>query len=108
MTEKWKTNPADVAAVLGPCIGVCCYKVDEERAGIFKKDFGVESVKKEKDSFYLDLKLANIKLLKEAGVQNIAICENCTFCDNNLGSFRREGGKFTRMAACIQTLFMVS
>jgi YfiH family protein len=101
LTEKWKTNSADVAAVLGPCIGACCYKVDKERASVFEKDFGAESVRKDGGSFFLDLKLANIKLLKEAGVRNIAVCENCTFCDERLGSFRREGEKFTRMAAVL-------
>ena len=44
--ERYGTNTCDIAAVLGPCIDTCCYKVDEERASIFEKDFGEESVKK--------------------------------------------------------------
>jgi YfiH family protein len=101
MRERYGTNPCDAAAVLGPCIGPCCYRVDEERAGVFKKDFGGESVREDGGGYYLDLKAANIKLLKDAGVKNIAVCGECTFCDERLGSFRREGERFTHMAALV-------
>ena len=103
MKEKFVTNPCDIAAVLGPCIGCCCYKVDAERADFFKKEFGIESVRKSNEDFFLDLKAANIKLLKDIGVNNIAVCNNCTFCDERLGSFRREGAQFTHMVAMIYT-----
>jgi len=100
MRERYGTEPCDIAAVLGPCIDSCCYKVDKERAEIFKKDFGSESVR-EDGGYFLDLKAANIKLLKDAGVENIAVCKECTFCDEKFGSFRREGEKFTHMAAFV-------
>ena len=99
MKKNWGTKPCDVAAVLGPCIGSCCYNVDEERAFYFKNEFGSDSVREHDNKYYLDLKTANITLLKEAGVKNISVCEDCTFTDKRLGSFRREGEKFTRMAA---------
>jgi len=101
MRERYGTNPCDTAAVLGPCIASCCYKVDDERALVFKKDFGAQSVREADGGYFLDLKAANIKLLKDAGVKNIAVCEECTFCDERLGSFRREGERFTRMAALV-------
>jgi YfiH family protein len=99
MREKYGTNPVDIAAVLGPCIASCCYRVDEQRALIFEKDFGAESVRKTDNGHFLDLKRANISLLKNAGVKNIAVCSECTFCDERLGSFRREGSSYTHMAA---------
>ena len=109
MGENWGTKAGDVAAVLGPCIGACCYKVDVERAAVFEKEFGAESVRKScqesvlnsAKEFYLDLKAANIKLLSNAGVRNISVCTDCTFTDERLGSFRRQGEQYTRMVALI-------
>jgi YfiH family protein len=99
MRERLGTNGNDIAAIMGPCIGACCYKVDEQRAAFFEKEFGKESVRKTGESFFLDLKKANIAVLENAGVSNIAVCKNCTFCDKRLGSFRREGKQFTHMIA---------
>jgi len=105
MKANWGTKADDVAAVLGPCIGVCCYNVDAERAAIFKNEFGAESVlcsgRESGGDYFLDLKAANIRLLSEAGVRNIAVCTDCTFTDERLGSFRRQGADYTRMAALI-------
>jgi YfiH family protein len=132
MSELYRSRPEAVAAALGPCISACCYKVDPERAGAFEKEFGgnlpgleagVEAADVEagldpaaaylgpvirheetKDGpvWYLDMKAANVRLLAGAGVRNIAVCEDCTFTDDRLGSFRREGlrnGSYTRMLA---------
>ncbi|MDR2951810.1 MAG: peptidoglycan editing factor PgeF [Treponema sp.] len=99
LRERWGTEPKDVAAVLGPCIGPCCYQIDAQRAALFEKEFGADSVRESNGVFFLDLKAANIKILSGAGVQNIAVCKACTFTDERLGSFRREGQGYTRMAA---------
>jgi len=103
MRENWRTRPQAIAAVLGPCIDSCCYKVDADRAAAFEKEFGAESVRKTHEGdCYLDLKAANIRLLDSAGVRNIAVCNDCTFTDERLGSFRREGAQnYTRMAALV-------
>jgi YfiH family protein len=112
------TRAEAVAAVLGPCICSCCYRVDEQRALAFEKEFGAvaSAVTFEQEGpppvtrreegpdgrhWYLDLKAANIRLLAGAGVRNIAVCGDCTFTDTRLGSFRREGPNFTHMAAMI-------
>jgi YfiH family protein len=99
MAELWGTAPEAIAALLGPCIHPCCYPVDEERAKAFEAEFGVESVRRRDGPPALDLQAANIRLLGDAGVRNIAYCEDCTFTDERLGSFRREGPNFTRMTA---------
>jgi YfiH family protein len=115
MKEKWGTSPGAVAAVLGPCIKSCCYKVDEERAKTFTAEFGnissnsnnplgpavIEKNGKTGKEFFLDLQAANIALLSEAEVRDISVCNNCTFTDERLGSFRREGAGYTRMAALL-------
>ncbi|GHV25952.1 hypothetical protein AGMMS4952_04970 [Spirochaetia bacterium] len=111
MAERWKTRPETVAALLGPCIHPCCYQVDEERAALFEAEFGgadgenpdeyvLGPVVKRNGKPALDLQAANARLLANAGVRNIAYCENCTFTDERLGSFRREGPTaYTRMIA---------
>jgi YfiH family protein len=100
------TRPDMVAAVLGPCIRGCCYRVDEQRAHDFEKEFGGSAgplgnvVLRGDDGPYLSLQAANVRLLANAGVRHIAVCENCTYTDERLGSFRREGPeRYTRMAA---------
>jgi YfiH family protein len=110
MTETG-TRPEAVAALLGPCIRPCCYRVDEERAAAFEAEFGAAAagdaaayplgppVRREGGQPALDLQAANARLLAQAGVRNIAYCENCTFTDLRLGSFRREGPAYTRMLA---------
>jgi YfiH family protein len=109
MEKSWHTRPGDIAAILGPCIRRCCYQVDDGRARAFEAGFGgtggggaslLEPAAFETGGkFFLDLQAANIRLLAGAGVRNIAVCEDCTFTDERLGSFRREGPGYTRMAA---------
>jgi YfiH family protein len=115
MRERWQTRPETIAAVLGPCIDTCCYQVDAGRAAAFEKTFGPAGnglspedpallkpvVRREGANCYLDLKSANIRLLSGAGVRNIAVCGSCTFTDERLGSFRREGRQYTHMAALV-------
>jgi YfiH family protein len=107
MKERWGVRPESVAAVLGPCICSRCYRVDGERALSYEAEFGGPGpyplgpvVKKTGDGEEsLDMQAANSRLLAAAGVRNIAVCGNCTFEDKRLGSFRREGNAYTRMAA---------
>jgi YfiH family protein len=107
MKENWGVRPESVAAVLGPCICSRCYRVDRERALSYEAEFGGPGpyplgpvVKKTADGEgSLDMQAANVGILAAAGVRNIAVCGNCTFEDERLGSFRREGNAYTRMAA---------
>jgi len=103
MRERWGTRPEGCAAVLGPCIQACCYRVDGERAALFRSRFGEgESplgpvVEEREGGLYLGLQAANALLLSGAGVRHIACCGDCTFTEERLGSYRREGPDYTRM-----------
>ncbi|MDR1411722.1 MAG: polyphenol oxidase family protein [Spirochaetaceae bacterium] len=114
MQARWHSRPETVAAVLGPCIQGCCYRVDRERARAFEAEFGGPSgefplgpVTGERGDlpggpgFYLSMQAANARLLAGAGVRNIAVCRDCTFTDERLGSFRRQGPAYTRMLAVL-------
>ena len=109
MAKLWDTRPEDVAAVFGPCIQPCCYRVDEARALAFEKEFGGSGgfyplgpvTQKRDDAYYLDLPAANARLLANQGLQSLSVCKNCTVMDERLGSFRREGPLYTRMAAVL-------
>jgi YfiH family protein len=109
MARLWGTRPANLAALLGPCIRPCCYRVDEGRAALFEAEFGGSSgayplgpvVRRSEAGPALDLQAANARLLAGAGVWNLSYCVDCTFTDSRLGSFRREGPAYTRMLAVL-------
>jgi YfiH family protein len=113
MRERWGTKPERVSAVLGPCIRGCCYEVDAGRAAAFEAEFGPicagkplgPAVRRAGARSFIDLQAANAALLETAGVEDIAVCRDCTFTDDRLGSFRREGSdRFTRMVALLGRL----
>ena len=94
--------PDRIGAALGPCIGPCCYDVPEDRAELFSREWGDDSVRRADGKWYLDLARANVSLLEREGVSRIVAADACTSCTDALGSFRREGPqRFTRMLALI-------
>jgi YfiH family protein len=113
--HTWNIASEELAVVLGPCIRSCCYHVDPERAMSFEKQFGGPAgpypigpvVHKISDTDYtLDLQAANARLLAMEGVRYIAVCQNCTYTDTRLHSFRREGPEaYQRMIALVGEIF---
>jgi YfiH family protein len=103
MTTWFGSQPAEVAAVIGPGIGACCYTVPEERAVRFAAEYGSDTIQRGEDgTLRLDLRAANIHLLDGAGVQEIGVVTDCTSCSKKLGSFRRQGpAEYTLMLAWI-------
>jgi hypothetical protein len=103
MTERFGTKPADCSVAIGPGIGACCYEVPEERAALFARDFGEQSVVREPGRGpRLDLRAANVILLEKAGVGEIVVVTDCTRCTAGLGSYRRQGAAdYTLMLAYI-------
>lgn len=110
MMKRAGSRPEALAAVLGPCIQDCCYRVDEDRAKRFEEEFACTQdnsgfpfgkvSRHDKSGWYIGLQAANAHLLADAGVRHIAHCTDCTFTDERLGSYRRQGPEaYTRMIA---------
>lgn len=75
----------NIHAILGPAIGVCCYEVsraEDDRVGLFEKQFGPASVVRKDAKIYLNLVAANTKLLLDQGIVNdhIINLSDCTSC----------------------------
>ncbi|MBI5598104.1 MAG: peptidoglycan editing factor PgeF [Deltaproteobacteria bacterium] len=101
MIEKFGSDAGGLRASLGPSIGPCCYVVGKDVTDEFKKAFGRDAeryVKAEgRDSARVDIRGANMLLLKEAGLreENIGVENICTSCRNDVFFSYRKDGKDT-------------
>ncbi len=91
--KNYGARPQDFCVAIGPHIRECCYVVDKERADYFTSNFCPECVAPVcEGKFSLSLEKANLSVLTKLGVkeENIVIADNCTSCQDEFGSFRRE------------------
>ena len=101
--NEYKSDINDLIFAIGPAIGVCHFEVNEEiyteLTGLYGNDCG----KIENKKYYLDLKQAVKNQITSCEIteENIAVSEECTYCNENLYSFRREAEKSGRMSAAI-------
>ncbi len=101
-TGKLGSDKDDMAVILGPSAGVCCYEVEEARCRIFRDEWGASAVEERDGSFFLNLPAANAAILERYGVSEVYEFHECTICNPQYGSFRREGPvDYTRMLALI-------
>jgi YfiH family protein len=99
MSAQFGTRAEDVAAAIGPSIGGCCYEVGSEVA----RQFGtwVPTLKQAEGPVKLDLRAINELQLRQAGVEDVWISGDCTFCSSEYYSFRREREEAGRMVSFI-------
>jgi YfiH family protein len=87
-TAAAQLGGGELAAVIGPGIGPCCYEVGEEVAAPFRERYGARIVRAGK----LDLWTATEQALRAAGVATVSRVDLCTACNNDLFfSHRRDG-----------------
>lgn len=105
MTREFGTNPEDVCAAIGPCIGPCCFETDDDVPEAMRASFGsaaekyIRSVGKK---YYVNLKGLNALALERMGVKKIDIAQECTACQpERFWSHRRVGGERGSLAAII-------
>jgi YfiH family protein len=107
MKDKYKTDPKNVIAAIGPSICQDCYQVGEEVAQEIRKYFprdvwGELYIKRENGKYNLDLWRTNELLLLDCGVrpENIETTNLCTCCnEKSFFSHRKMGEKRGNMAA---------
>lgn len=104
-----------IAAVVGPCAGACCYRVDEEVHAAFAGD-GPGPADENRGSAEhsaatagatvavrragtIDLRAIAHRRLLAAGVAEVGDVTACTICDARFFSHRREGERAGRQAA---------
>jgi YfiH family protein len=104
MAQAFAVSPAALHAVVGPCVGVCCYEVGPEIAaaveGSVASPRGLLTL--DGETLRLDLARANALQLMEAGVPEarIEIIPRCTCCENDtFFSVRGDGPTTGRSAA---------
>jgi YfiH family protein len=100
MQDDYGSKTADISAVLGPCIGSCCYNVPVERYRLFLHRYGEAAGEQRNGGYFIDLQQANIRLLSDHGVGDLKTAAECTSCTDDLSSFRRDGpAEFSLMMA---------
>jgi polyphenol oxidase len=80
----------DVAAIIGPGAGPCCYEVGEEVHAAFR---GAH-----RSNRSVDLKALASDRLRAVGVLEVRDVEVCTICDERFFSYRRESTRAGRQA----------
>lgn len=106
MTERYGTDPKNVIAAIGPCIGPCCFEVGRDVYDAFTDRWGEQNLFTPKgEKYLLNLWRALELVLLNAGVQaqNIHCAEICTMCHaDEFYSHRATAGKRGNMAAVIE------
>lgn len=108
MVETFGSDPAELVAAVGPCIGPCCYEVGDEvitavrgkfpeADTLLQKPMGNGQPVSNGDRLFFDLPEANRRNLAAAGVVTVELSGYCTACRTDLFfSHRAEKGRTGR------------
>ena len=117
MKEAYGCRPEDLIVAIGPSICQDCYEVSEDVAEAFARELGLalpteedatdipSIIKKtpgKEGKYQLDLQLANVQILTEAGVlpEHISVTDVCTCCNKDvIFSHRGSQGRRGNMGA---------
>jgi YfiH family protein len=88
-------KPANILAIIGPHIGMCCYNVSADRAEYFLKKYPNDAkvISQHNGVWYLDIGWINFRQLIEAGVlpEHIDAHPMCTSCQiDEFFSYRKD------------------
>lgn len=105
MTGEFGSKPEDIRAAIGPCIGQCCFETHNDVPDAMLASYGAAAqrwIYPVGEKFRVDLKGLNALSLREIGVTQIDIAEECTACEpQRFWSHRRVGGERGSLAAVI-------
>lgn len=111
MQKEFDCNPSDIIACIGPCIGKCCYEVDDPVYEAFQKleylDLNKIFTDKGGGKYWLDMVEANKQILLNAGIKekNMDISDLCTNCNSDtLHSHRATKGQRGTIGVIIELI----
>jgi YfiH family protein len=96
MCREFGCKPENIRAAIGPNIGPCHFQTDSDVPEAMVEAFGSEAeayIRKDDGKFYVNLKALNALSLREAGVTQIEIAEECTACQHHRFWSHRITGK---------------
>ena len=93
MTKNYGTDPEDVLAFIGPCIGPDSFQVGKEVSALWREafSFAEDVICPDDDAHdFIDMKKTNARMLEEAGVpaENITVDPADTYTDPRYHSYR--------------------
>ena len=96
-----KSNPNDIIALIGPCIGFDYFETYDE--ALIQLKNSVKDIKGLFRGNYADLKGINKRQLEEIGVKTFDIISFCTIKDNDkFFSYRKEDKTKSRHSALVK------
>ncbi len=110
MVNEFGCSRDDIIAAIGPCIGQCCYEVDDpvyERLIELPIDLDGAVTAKGDGHYMIDLTEINRRILVNSGIktENIDASDICTCCNSEeLHSHRATAGKRGNLAAVIELI----
>lgn len=125
MESSFAAKRENILIAISAHIHSCCYIINQERADYFSENFGKSCIQKLEESdenykkiisgwknlkgslYRLSLEKANLNILEKCSIkdENIVLLDECTCCNDNFGSNRREtmeGKPFTVQAAFVR------
>mgnify|MGYP004479502605 CR=1 FL=1 len=107
MMEAFGSRPEDLCAVLGPCIGRCCFETHGDVPEAMSRALGDAArpaIDQTGEKYHVDLKYINRLFLERAGLlpEHIDVSSHCTACETEIfWSHRRHGEKRGSLGAVI-------
>ncbi|MFI3312461.1 MAG: peptidoglycan editing factor PgeF [Eubacteriales bacterium] len=105
MTAQFGSNPADIRAVIGPCIASCCFETTDDVPTAMVEALGEvahTAITSKGEKWLVDLKKLNHIWLQKAGVTQVEVRPECTACDLiRFWSHRKVGNVRGSLAAII-------
>lgn len=103
------TDPADLLAALGPCIGKCCFETDSDVPEAMRAALGADAepyLERRGRKWHVDLAGLNRQWLLRAGLRpdHMDVCECCTACHPELFWSHRKMGEARGVQAAVIAL----
>lgn len=86
MVAAFGCDPKHIRAAIGPNIGACHFETNSDVPEAIFSSYGKDAekyVEKRGEKFFLDLKAINALSLRRAGVEQIDISGECTYCSHD-------------------------